>query len=88
LQPPADNTPAPAIAPQALPTSPAEPADTVQMCKVTADALNVRVGPSPAAEVVGWLVRGDAVVIVGRSGEWLQTPGGWIHGKYCEEVSE
>lgn len=60
--------------------------------QVTADRLNVRGGPGTANAVVSSAERGEIVVILGESGEWLNVrladgSEGWVAKKFVEEVA-
>jgi hypothetical protein len=61
--------------------------------KVTADRLNLRGSPSTTGEVVGSMVRDDAVTILEEQGEWyrLRLEGGqtgWAARKYIQVIAD
>lgn len=58
----------------------------LQVCRVTAEALNVRECPALSCPAVAWLRDGEMVQPFTRAGGWLQVAAGWIHGDYvtCE----
>lgn len=62
--------------------------------QVTADLLNIRIGPNADSEVVATLVTGDVVQIVGEQDEygWVeityQDVTGYANGEYLEPVDE
>jgi hypothetical protein len=61
--------------------------------KVTADRLNLRGSPSTTGEVVGSMVRDDAVTILEEQGEWyrLRLEGGqtgWAARKFIQVITE
>lgn len=54
---------------------------------VTADALNLRSGPSTQTKVIGRLLRGEELSVTRREGAWLvvttdEGREGWVHGDY------
>ena len=59
--------------------------------EVTADALNVRLGPSTGNGVMGQTARGQLHARLGQSGEWFLVQfdrrRGWIHGGYTRSIS-
>lgn len=72
---------------------PAEPATEVaavtpnERLVVQPDALNLRAEPSTEAEVLGRLLRGEAVAVEGRDGGWVRVATaagatGWAHADY------
>lgn len=61
--------------------------------KVSADRLNLRGSPSTTGEVVGSMVRDDAVTILEEQGEWYRLrlesgQTGWAAAKYIQVVAE
>lgn len=61
--------------------------------KVTADRLNLRGTPSTTGEVVGSMVRDDAVTILDEQGEWYRLRladglTGWAARKYIQIIAE
>ena len=61
--------------------------------KVTADKLNLRGSPSTTGEVVGSMLRDDAVTIIEEQGEWyhLRLEGGqtgWAARKFIQVIAE
>lgn len=55
---------------------------------VTAEALNIRGGPSTGHAKLGLLKQGDAVKILGSEGDWLKIRHGeseaWVHGGFVD----
>jgi lysozyme len=50
----------------------------------SAQALNVRSGPSSESSVVGWLTKGQRARVLGQSNNWVQldSPNGWAKSRY------
>ena len=66
---------------------------TVETRTVTASSLRARSGPSTADAVVGSVAGGVSVVVLGRSGDWLNVslPNGrraWMHGDYLSDPTQ
>ena len=54
---------------------------------VTADLLNVRMGPSDTSAVQVQIKKGGAYTVVKERGDWLQfKSGGWVMAKYVKKV--
>ena len=59
--------------------------------RVTASRLNMRGGPSPEAEIIAVLEKGEAVKIKGRQGNWIKVRNredleGWVYGAYLTGI--
>lgn len=54
---------------------------------VSAEKLNVRVGPGVMYQVVGYLSRNDCRIFLERdaNGKWIRFRGGWVSAHYIEE---
>jgi uncharacterized protein YgiM (DUF1202 family) len=73
---------------QTILASPTPVETTEPTCTVTADVLHLRTCAGLSCAVTDWLIRGETLTILVRSGDWLQVQTqagqtGWVYSKYC-----
>jgi len=67
--------------------------DDAEILFVTAEALNLRAGPSSGSEVRARLLQGQKVQVAGNQGGWLEvtTPdglSGWAYSQYLSQAEQ
>jgi uncharacterized protein YgiM (DUF1202 family) len=85
--------PEPGVAQAAAPVVEIAATPAAERLVVTSDALNLRARPSSDAEVLGRLLRGEAVEVAGREGGWVQVATadgatGWAYSDYLAVATE
>src|SRR5688572_33272420 len=85
--------PEPGVTQPAAPVAEVAATPAAERMVVTSDALNLRARPSGDAEVLGRLLRGEAVEVAGREGGWVQVATadgatGWAYSDYLAVATE
>ena len=81
-------TPAPTAVIQRITTKTTTPSPTSTpaptVCKVKAEALNVRACPGVSWAVVAWLNAGETITTTQPITAWVYTQAGWINSNFLE----